>query len=252
MRVESPKPSTNRLGGWLHSIGRDELAVNEISLPKAEKPYINWTVLAQTMFESPTAAEERNYLAVKLGVKESALVELGVGRGWDEYRGLPYSSWPERDPKGIVVGIVRRYRDGAKKTMRYSSHGLYFAAPILRMKHGPVFLPEGGSDTCCLIGIGVNAIGRPSNLAGVEMLTELLTATLRKKYPQPVIVLGERDEKPDGSWPGKLGAVETSKRLQAKLHMKVSWIMPPSKDVRAWLQDHPVTGPEFLKAVRAW
>jgi hypothetical protein len=252
MRVESPKPAKGNGGGWIHRLGTPLAALLVKRDPK-EKPYINWTVLAQTMFESPTAADERNYLAKTLGVKESALVELGVGRGWDEYRGLPYSSWPERDPKGNVVGIVRRYRDGAKKTMRHSSHGLYYAAPILRMSRGPVFLPEGGSDTCCLIGIGVNAVGRPSNLAGVDMLTELLAGLLRKRCPQAVIVLGERDQKPNGDWPGKLGAVETAKRLGERLKTNVGWRLPPAKDVRAWLQTVPtMTGPQFLQAVRTW
>lgn len=241
------------MGGFIHKLVAPLPRMTIRENTQTKKPYINWTVLAQSMFESPTAAEERNYLAQTLGVKESALIELGVGRGWDEYRGLPYSSWPERDPKGNVVGIVRRYRDGTKKTMRYSSHGLYFATPIMRMRHGPVFCPEGGSDTAAALGIGINVIGRPSNLAGVDMLTELLQSTLRKRWPQTVVVLGERDEKPDGTWPGKLGAVETAKRLQSKLHMKVRWALPGAKDLRAWLAEYPqMTCTEFLKAVREW
>lgn len=257
MRVESQKPSTNRMGGWIHVV-EDEREFTPTTLPKAEKPHIDWTLLAQSMFEAPTAAEERNYLAKTLGLKESALVELSVGRGWDEYRGLPYSSWPERDALGKVVGIVRRYRSGAKKTMRHSSHGLYYAMKLIRMKNGPIFLPEGGSDTAALLGIGLNVIGRPSNLGGVDQLAQLAKGCSARNG---LIVLGERDNKPnvhddcDGCllcWPGKAGAKETAKRLETALKRKVRWIMPAGKDVREWLSGREMTGPEFLKEVRSW
>jgi hypothetical protein len=249
MRVESPKPSTNRLGGWLHRIG-DDTETTLTTLEKKPKPVIDWTTLARTMFESPTAAEERNYLAQTLGVSEAALVELGVGRGWDVYRSLPYSSWPERDAKGSVVGIVRRYRDGAKKTMRHSSHGIYFAAPLMRMRLGPVFCVEGGSDTAALLTLGVNVVGRPSNLGGVDQLVQMARSISR--YTRWIVV-GERDEKPDGRWPGKQGAVTTAERMTEQLQRRVKWIMPPAKDVRAWLnQTGTMSGPDFLKAVQAW
>ncbi len=249
MRVESPRPSKNRMGGWLHRIGEDTETVLT-SLPKKDKPVIDWTTLAQTMFESPTAAEERHYLAKTLGVGEAALVELGVGRGWDEYRGLPYSSWPERDAKGNVVGIVRRYRDGAKKTMRHSSHGIYFAAPLMRMRCGPVFCVEGGSDTAALLTLGVNVVGRPSNMGGVDQLVAMARSVSR--YTRWIVV-GERDEKPDGMWPGKQGAVTTAERMSDQLHRRVRWVLPPAKDVRAWLNEvGTISGTDFLKAVASW
>lgn len=250
MRVESPRPSTNKLGGWLHSVGDDDQYPTPTTLPKAEKPDIDWTTVAKTMFESPKATDEREYLAKTLGVNHSALSELGVGCGWDAYRGVGFSSWPERDAKGTVVGIVRRYRDGAKKTMRHSSHGLYYAQPIMRMRLGPVFCVEGGSDTAALLSVGVNVVGRPSNLGGVEQLAELARTVSR--YARWIVV-GERDEKPDGKWPGKQGAITTVERLSERLKRRVDWIMPPAKDVRAWLNSvGPMTGPEFLKAVRTW
>lgn len=264
MRVESPKPSSCRMGGWLHSID-DGHEPTPTTLPKRERPNIDWGVLAQDMFTSPTAAEERFYLAKTLGVSEAALVELKVGRGWDDYRSLPYSSWPERDAAGKVVGIVRRYRSGDKKTMQFSSHGLYYATNFLRMRRGPVFLPEGGSDTAAMLGVGLNVVGRPSNLGGVDQLAAML-ATCRNE----VVVLGERDEKPDKRgehdscpstclgclrcWPGMVGAKETAARLKKHLRQRVRWAMlPPSaKDVRAWLNQNSMTAVEFLKAARSW
>jgi hypothetical protein len=253
MRVESPKPSTCRLGGWIHVV--EDATYQPTTLPKKEKPTIDWHALAQAMFESATAAEERNYLAKTLGLKESALGELKVGRGWDDYRHLPYSSWPEKDATGRVVGIVRRYRDGAKKTMRHSSHGLYYSANLIRQRSGPILLPEGGSDTAALLGLGLNVIGRPSNLGGVDQLTELLAAC-----SNTIIVLGERDEKHTHDnchgcllcWPGLAGARETAKRLGAALKRTVHWTLPEGKDVRAWLNGREVTAAEFLGELRAW
>ena len=103
MRVESTKAAAGPMGGWIHRLA-EPLPPLSIRVTKREKPNIDWSVLAQTMFTAPAAAEERYYLATTLGVKESALVELQVGRGWDEYRGLPYSSWPESHQ----VSLIRR------------------------------------------------------------------------------------------------------------------------------------------------
>lgn len=241
MRVESQKPSTNRMGGWLHVVDGAPPVV--VSLPKKDKPIIDWGALAHSMFTAPTAAEERHYLARTLGVSEAALIDLEVGRGWDEWRGKPYSSWPERDATGKVVGIVRRYRDGAKKTMRHSSHGLYFVAHWAVMP-GPVFLPEGGSDTAALISVGVNAIGRPSNLGGVKELAKVLSGV-----DKGLIVIGEDDRKQIDEckcgrclrcWPGLAGAVQTAERLGKALKRLVRVrLFPGEKDSRAWLAKHP-------------
>ncbi len=249
MRTESRKPSTNRLGGWIHVVG-DDTETTGATLPKKEKPDIDWDAMANQMFNSPKAADERNSLANSLGVKVEALTELVVGRGWDDYRSLPFSSWPERDSSGKVLGIIRRYADGSKKTMRYSSHGIYFAKPVMRMRLGPVFVVEGGSDTAALLSLGVNVVGRPSNLGGVGQIIALARSISRfTRY----IVVGERDQKPDGMWPGKQGAVTTAERLTDELKRKAEWVLPPAKDVRAWLNSvGPMTGPQFLKQVQAW
>jgi hypothetical protein len=81
--------------------------------------------------------------------------------------------------------------------------------------------------------MGLAAIGRPSNMAGTEMLAELL-----KDLPadRPVLVVGEFDPHPDGKWPGREGAVQTATDLAAKLGRPVQWVLTPGghKDARAW------------------
>lgn len=253
MRIESPKPSGCKLGGWLHTVD-DGHEMKLTTLPKRERPNLDWGVLAETMFTARNAAEERHYLAKTLGLKESALIELQVGRGWDDYRSLSYSSWPERDASGKVVGIVRRYRDGAKKTMRWSGHGLYFASPLLRMSKGPVFMPEGGSDTAALLGLGMNVVGRPSNLGGVDQLSELLVG-----IKNPIVVIGERDKKQLAEcscgtcgrcWPGLFGAIQTADRLAERLHRRVLVrFFRGAKDAREWVNaNRDASGVDAIKA----
>lgn len=250
MRVESAKPANGPMGGWIHRLGDPMPCVTE--QPKRTKPSIDWGLLAQSMFE--TGAEERYYLSKSLGLKEAALVELQVGRGWDDYRGVSYSSWPERDAKGKVVGIVRRYRDGSKKTMRHSSHGLYYAAKWWE-RPGPVYLVEGGSCCAAALSFGGCVVGRPSNLGGVDLLKALLVDGPRGRQ---IFVVGERDEKLDRkggvttcavdcsgcAWchPGLFGARHTAHKLSVALRRKVYWSMPNGfKDCRDWYvhQDGP-------------
>lgn len=251
MRVESQRPSSNKLGGWLHRIA-DPRPVQVTSLPKRPRPRVDWTEAARQMYRS--GAEERARLANELGLQVVALEQLMVGAGFDRFRSLTFSSWPERDSTGKVVGIVRRYRDGAKKTMQDSSHGLYFGAQPFAMP-GPVFLPEGGSDTCALLGMGLNAVGRPSNTGGIDELAKLL-----KDVSNVIVVLGERDKKTNGKcqcgvcmlcWPGWAGAKLTAERLSAALKRHVAIKMfPRAKDARDWAQQRErVTAVDALHAL---
>ncbi|MSR59742.1 MAG: hypothetical protein EXS05_19220 [Planctomycetaceae bacterium] len=146
-------------------------------------------------------------------------------------------TFPERNGEGKVVGISTRDRQGQKKRITGSKSGLTFASDW-REGTGPIFLVEGASDTAALKTIGLAVVGRPSNLAGVGQLTDLLfdIATDRE-----IIVGGERDQKPNGSWPGREGAISVSTQLAEALDRTIGWALPPddAKDSRAWLQAMP-------------
>lgn len=197
------------------------------------KPSINWAEVADHMAAGADHQVER--LAELLGVPAWSLDDLGVGHG--ELNGRTCWSFPERNADGQVIGISRRLEvptaDGKNKLFsRGGSRGLSYAAGW-SSGPGPVLLVEGGSDTATGISLGLSVIGRPSNRGGVELLAEMLKHTDRD-----IIVLGERDEKPDGRWPGQDGARATAKRLAALLGRSVSWSLPPegSKDLRTWVQ----------------
>ncbi|WP_419191362.1 YfjI family protein [Saltatorellus ferox] len=95
---------------------------------------------------------------------------------------------------------------------------------------GPVLIVEGASDVAACLTLGLPAVGRPSNSAGSKQLLHLLRDRV-------VLVVGERDEKPDGRWPGRDGAVAVADKLADRWGRTVPWSLPPAKikDVREWL-----------------
>ena len=173
------------------------------------------------------AGLQRERLASLLGVSVASLTALGVG--WH------HGCWtfPERDATGTIIGINRRYPDGTKKRLHGTRAGLTYIAQW-DTGTGPVFLVEGASDTAALMDVRFSVIGRPSNNAGVQMLAEML-----RSFPadRPIVVIGERDLKPDGRWPGREGAIRTAQGLADRLNRLIGWSFPPdeAKDARAWL-----------------
>lgn len=254
MRTESERPATGDGGGWIHKVDGKPMQV--IERPKKPEIDVDFTALALKCFEN--GADVRASLSTELGVGVEALERLLVGSGFDDYRSLGYSTWPERRQGGKVVGIIRRYRvavsegGGNKLTLPGSKHGLYLPRDWWKGT-GPVLLVEGGSDTAALLTLGMCAIGRPSNVGGVNLLIGVL-----RDFERPIIVLGERDRKPDRvgtnkrcpkdcagctwCWPGRAGAKLTAERLKAAMPSKrILWRLPPEsvKDVRDWLRSEP-------------
>ena len=103
--------------------------------------------------------------------------------------------------------------------------------------------------------LGLAAVGRPNNRSA-KHLAEMLDG-------RDVLVVGENDEKPDGSWPGRDGAVAVARSLAKTWGKPVRWTLPPegTKDVRAWLNGRGVeledrdalvaAGKELLEALEA-
>lgn len=107
----------------------------------------------------------------------------------------------------------------------------------------PVVVVEGASDTAAVLGIGLVAIGRPSNTGGLEEAAALLRG-------RSVIIVGENDEKTDGSWPGKHGVNKTLSALKP-VCPSIRIIYPPDghKDIREWISRDGLTREAFTEYV---
>lgn len=187
---------------------------------------VNWNDVADD-FTSRMSRSSLRLLARKLEVSVESLQSLEVG--WSERDGA--WTFPERDAQCNVIGILRRYRDGRKKLITGGKRGLYIPRDW-QSGTGPIYVPEGASDVAALLTHGLRAIGRPACTGGVKLLRELLIGS-----DVDVIIVGENDEKPDGRWPGRDGAMRVATELARDFEARVRWTLPPSefKDVRSYL-----------------
>ena len=65
-----------------------------------------------------------------------------------------------------------------------------------------------------------------------------------------MLVVGERDQKEGGQWPGRDGAKSVAAHLGAEWDESVQWTLPPEgiKDVRAWLEAKAAAGLNLVDA----
>lgn len=192
------------------------------------------------------AGERVQELADRLGVSVQSLVALGCG--WDPAKpiGMKGSCWtfPSRDGEGSVIGVALRFpetrrnragKESNKGMMAGGRQGLFYDPASWSRGSGPILLVEGASDTAAAMTMGLAVVGRPSNRGGVGHLANLLEVI---PADRPILVVGERDEKGDGSWPGRDGAIATATQLAKELHRTILWAIVPdgAKDTREFLQ----------------
>lgn len=229
-RVAEGSARENNGGQYLHWL--DGERADPVPPPRkqrdAEPVTRDWPKYAQRLTQHAEQARER--LAAQLGVSVESLVQLHVG--WNSFNA--FWSFPERNGDGAIIGVSARYTSSKKKRLSGSCAGLTHAEQW-DTGDGPILLVEGGTDTAALLTLELTVVGRPSNSGGVEFLLDLLEHV----HPdREIIVIGERDEKDDGRWPGRDGAIRTATRLAEELQRPVAWSLPPdhAKDSRAWLQ----------------
>jgi hypothetical protein len=242
MRVESENEVKDKNGGlgWYHVL---KYPLPPAPPPKPIEKKADWTKEAKAMFDHEKAHDKRCELADALSVSVESLESLRVGIGWDEWSGAEYSSWPSRDNDGRVIGYVRRYADGSKRTNQGGSTGVFYSTEWFT-RRGPLWVVEGGSDVAACESAGLCAIGRASNTHGGEYIRRMVKQCCPDKR---VIVVGERDEVPNRRgvvssctlncrgcnfcWPGLFGAKKVAAELSS------AWVMIPSpnKDMRELL-----------------
>lgn len=126
----------------------------------------------------------------------------------------------EQSPKKLKLGWLH---------IRKDTGILASASPISGGETDePIVVVEGMSDACAAFDLGLPSIGRPNADGGMEVLVDLVRS-------RTVIIVGENDRKPDGKWPGQIGAslaLKTCNKSTAKARI----VYPPEhiKDLRAW------------------
>jgi len=177
--------------------------------------------------------------AMALGVSAEAIERLQPGY-------LDYDcavAYPMRSGFGTVVGIRFRNYDGDKWAARGSREGLFFDASTECAEE--VVVVEGTTDTVAALSIELCAVGRPSCKGCVSHLVTLLMRWGTRR----VTIVADNDKyrksDADGKMynPGIYGATELAQALGLKYRI----IVPPAKDMRAWINDGAT--PQTFKAL---
>lgn len=230
-RVTSDRKCGND-AGYFHRIGEPRNKRMTTTTKPRQQDTTDWAKAAKRMADGIENADRR-ILDATLGLPSGTVERFMpmVGFNGEDVNGQCWTV-PMVNGAEQVVGISRRYTSGAKKSL--GNNGLFVPAGW-RTTPGPVFVVEGASDTLAMAAAGLCAVGRFSNNGGVGMLIALLHDL---DEGRPVIVVGERDLKDDGQFPG-LACCIVAKELKQALRAKraVKWSLPPSghKDARDYL-----------------
>lgn len=206
-----------RLGEYLN------IPADEHSAP----PRVTRGDVAEQCHHRAIEKEKLRPLAAELGVSIDALTRLRCG--WNN------ETWtfPETDDAGKVVGINRRFPDGSKRHMKGHKRGLMIADEGT----GTLYIVEGATDTATMIDSGCSVIARPSANGGGKLLQGYLTGQI---LTRDVVVVGERDKKETGIWPGLQGALSIARKLaDSKHNIRIALPQEGSKDIRDWRRQHP-------------
>jgi len=219
MRVQSDRPARN--GGWLHRLtDAPPLPPPRVYVPKA-KPLCptDWMAVLERYRRDTRAADLRR-LAAGLGVSSESLGRLGVC--W----AAPHRAWafPMADPARHIIGIRLRAEDGRKWAVAGSHNGLFWPDDLAG--GGPLLVCEGPTDTAAMLGLGYDAIGRPSCTGAVDMVIEVV----RRLRCRDVVMVADADG------PGIDGANRLAEALTAA-NRRPKVIRPlEGKDARVWVR----------------
>jgi hypothetical protein len=124
-----------------------------------------------------------------------------------------------------IIGLRLRLGSGRKLSVKGGREGLF--TPSGLEAGGRLLIAEGPTDVAVLLGLGFQAVGRPSCTGGVKHLTELV----KRFRPEEAVIGADRDQ------PGQRGADRLAATLAAHVPM-VKVITPPApfKDMRIWRQ----------------
>lgn len=212
--------NARRPQGEMHFQGGER--VEKISEPTS-KECREWKRLLRS-FRIPRYA--LNQLAAQLKLPRESLLALGVGFNPDDGDG----AWvfPERDHRGRIVGLLRRFPDGGRFAITGSTRGLTLPDYGDEPPAGPLYVVEGPTDTAALVSVGAFAVGRFS-ADGSAAERRWLTRLIRKIPDREIVVVGDND-----TGAGPRGAKNLAAFLRDQLKRPVAWALPRKKykDIR--------------------
>lgn len=225
MRITSPRPSKNKLGGYFHPLDGATIAARPVRQPEPPRPTINAPAMMQR-WRSTTTPSQYESLAVLLGVSVTALMSLqcayaGEHRAW---------AFPMVSGDGRVVGIRLRAESGRKWAVTGGHEGVF----LPEMKpDSTAYLPEGPTSLAAILTLGKFGIGRPNNSGGIAQMSATLA---RLRVSRAVILADNEDDKirPDGNlWnPG----LDGGKRLAEEIGVPCCILVLPCKDAREFVK----------------
>jgi hypothetical protein len=182
----------------------------------AELPEHN-LVLSSLASKMMAACDEQRVsrLSDSIGVPTFALRMLRVG--WsatsDAY------SFPMYRCGQRVIGIRLRAQSGKKWAIKGSRQGLFMPVAWPSPRKG-VLICEGPTDTAALLGMGFNALGRPSAMGSHALMEEALSG-------RPACIISDSDDV----------GIDSAMKLAAYLrkNSRVGILVPPAKDAREWV-----------------
>jgi hypothetical protein len=212
MRIESPRPSKNAMGGWLHPLGERRAPVRERK-PEPEPPAIDAAAIMRRLWHETTNAM-RAELAKRLGVTALALHDLGAS--W--CKASHAWAFPMFNGLRQVVGIRLRNEAGDKWAVKGSHQGIFWPA---REPNCTVYLVEGPTDCAAALSLDLFALGRPC-CQGCVVPVQVAINRLGAK--RAVLIA-------DNDGPGINGAAKLADELQ----VPCARLLLPTKDLRQFL-----------------
>ena len=193
-------------------------------MPKLKTADPSWA-RKQALFCSYDNRPHVKQLASELSVTIESLESIGTG--WC----ISEKCWtfPERNGKQEICGILRRFSNGEKYAFKSGNRGLILPSNWDQSDQ-PLHICEGASDVAAATSCGMRAIGRPGLKSGFDDLAILL-----KDEPAEIVVVADNDS--EGA--GRAGAQQLADNLSGVLKKPVDVMAPPSqfKDLREYLTE---------------
>lgn len=246
-RKDGSKVAAKDSMGWMHSLKRNtKPRTNGEKIKTRQDTHLTVSECRsyQAQFVKQLKPEQLSELAAALKVSTESLKAYGVG--FDEF--TECFSFPMQNGKKQPIGFHLRSIDGKKMAVKGSRNGIFIPStydcvePDFMTDASPLLLlmPEGVSDSCACYDLGFRAVGRPSNVGGVEYIVELLEND-PPRMRQDVVVVGENDPvkwSADGIpyCPGREGCLRLADAIH-KYCATIKIVRPPDsvKDIRQWL-----------------